>query len=368
MAGHEAKNTPHTFEAALMRFGQKQILVARRDLVCAFSLTAILITLLVSSAEADGWDTVSIIQHSTYQAVKADGDSAYTGGFPIRLRGVVLNNNEDWLDPMANYSTGLWDLGGEAEFYVQTVTPGDVGGTACWMGQNYGNLGFINDPYYNYSNNDWYAELDRLHLYRPDTALTEAQLVRTGDLVEIRARAGRHHLGKNNVNELHDIVPDNDFEIVMLQKDYGLPTPTPINLSNVKNAADVDIFMTDRTSGGELYQSTLVTIKDVCLTDPGGWGPNTDLTLTDVTGRTLPIHLGYNASFSTTSAPTGYFNVTGIFDQFSTDLGTDGYQLLAMNAGDFAAVPEPSVIVLLIVGAAVTLLRYPLRKRFGPRN
>ena len=76
-----------------------------------------------SAARAQDWEDVDLIQHSVYQAVEPDGTSAYTGGFPIKLRGVVLNNTDDWLDPTAAYDPGvhLWELGGQAEVYVQAV-------------------------------------------------------------------------------------------------------------------------------------------------------------------------------------------------------------------------------------------------------
>ena len=82
-------------------------------------------------------------------------------------------------------------MGGQAQIYVQAIPgSGDFGGTPCWMGQNYGNLGFIGDPGDNYSNTAWYSELDRLHLYRPGTPLSDSQLVRAGDLVEIQCADG----------------------------------------------------------------------------------------------------------------------------------------------------------------------------------
>ena len=370
-----------------MRPVQKKISAVRRGLACAFSLTAILITSLVSSAEADGWDTVSIIQHSTYQAVNADGTSAYSPtGSRIRLRGIVLNNNEDWLDPTSDYCTEaghLWDMGGEAEFYIQAVnldgtiwdpnpvTPfDDFGGTASWMGQNFGNHIWHYDPDYyttdsqpwNYTETAWYSELDRLGLYRPGTSLSE--FIRTGDLVEIRAQGGLYYNGKMNVNEQHNNSASHDFEVVVLDKGFGLPEAEEITLSDLKDAGDAFLFDSTRATGGEHYQSTLVTINDVCLVDTAGWGKDTDLTLTDATGRTLTLHLGLNDGFSTVLAPTGYFNVTGILDQ-SDYSGKGGYQLLAMSADDFVAVPEPATILLFVLGAALGLLyRMVHRQRF----
>ena len=51
--------------------------------------------------------------------------------------------------------------------------------------------------------------------------------------------------------------------------------------------------------------------------DTSGWGTDSDLVLTDETGRTLDIHLGLNDSFLSQSAPEGWFNVVGIMDQLT---------------------------------------------------
>ena len=53
---------------------------------------------------------------------------------------------------------------------------GDFGGTACWIGQNYGNLPWIGEPdINNYRDSDyvgdlpiWYDQLDGLHVYLDD--------------------------------------------------------------------------------------------------------------------------------------------------------------------------------------------------------
>ena len=342
------------------------------------SLAAMLLLVHAPSADATDWSAVSQIAHGIYQSVNADGASSYSpSAFPIRLVGVVLNDNEDWLNPTSDYCTTaghVWDMGGEAEFYVQAVGPNDFGGTACWIGQNYGNHGWhysaghydTESLPYNHTEAEWYAELDRLKVCRPDTPLSESELIRAGDLVEIRAQAGLSYKGKMNVNENHDNDSDFDFEVVLLQKDYGLPTPTDILLSHVKTAENDCIFQSSRTAGGERYQSTLVKIQNVRLTDPTAWAANADLTLTDDTGRTLPIHLGLDASFPSTVAPTGYFNVIGVFDQKS-DSGMDGYRLLAMDAGDFLAVPEPTGSVLLAVAAAITAFGWSIRRQRKPR-
>jgi len=292
-------------------------------------------------AAAQNWDQVQWVRHSTYQAVNPDGTSAYTGGFPVRLRGVVINNNEDWLDPTANYTPTYvpFAMGGQAEFYIQAVDlpevawdDGDFGGTAVWIGQNYGNLPWKGDPVYSYTNQQWYAELDRLRLYRPGT--TVSPLVRAGDLVEVRARGGLNYRGKRNINEEHNNDPSMDYEIVILQKNYGLPAPSPINLADIKTAANADIFDPTRLTGGERYQGTLVELRHVRFQSTAGWASNTALVVEDGTGRTLPVRLGNNPALGSMTPPSGFFDLVGVFDQSSAS-GRDGYQVLALSPSGF---------------------------------
>ena len=163
----------------------KQFWVPWRCAAGAFFLTIGLATI----AQATDWAAAALIQHKDYQAVNGNGTSAYpASSFPIRLRGVVLNNNEDWLDPTSNYCTVAgypWiRLGGQAEFYIQAVNLdgtawdpdtsaafNDFGGTSSWMGQNYGNTMHYSATDYatlslpfNYTDSEWDSELDRLKL------------------------------------------------------------------------------------------------------------------------------------------------------------------------------------------------------------
>ncbi|MFW6154066.1 MAG: hypothetical protein ACOC95_02520 [Planctomycetota bacterium] len=319
------------------------------------SVVVFVVVLAVASlapAAGSEWADVPFVHHATYQAVNADGSSAYGGGFPIRLVGVVLNNTEDWLDPTPAYDSGvhLWDMGGEAEVYVQALTvstldglgveyfdAADVGGTACWMGQNYGNHIMNQDPLYNYTDAEWTAELGRLNLVGGD-GVTDP--IRAGDLVEMRARGGLHYQGKMNVNEMHSNSPDNDFEIVRLAPGFGLPAPTPLALAALKTADDAFIFDPTRQSGGERHQSTRVELRGVWVTDAAAWTADSDITVTDGT-RTFTVHLGLNPSFDGTAlfGPGEPFNVVGILDQAASDgvFSTDGYQLLVMDAADVTA-------------------------------
>ncbi len=344
--------------------------MANRNVV---TVVFVVITLWASGvASAQNWDEVAFVNHSTYQAVNADGSSAYGGYFPIRFRGIVLNNSEDWLDPTPAYDPGfnMFQMGGESEIYVQAInldgTPfdedtenpfNDFGGTACWMGQNYGNLPWLGDPSFSYTDEEWVNELARLQLFG-GTDVTDP--IRAGDLIEIRARGGLNYKGKMNVNEQHDISTDKDFELILLSEAFGLPDPTNIWLNDVKTINDEFIIDPTRQTGGEQYQSTLVELHNVWLATEQDWSNDSDIEVTDGM-RTFNLHIGLNDSFDGTAlfGIGEIFNVVGVFDQAATDgtYSTDGYQMLVMNANDFTAIPEPMTLTLLAIGSVVALGR-----------
>jgi hypothetical protein len=315
-------------------------------------LGSIVLGVVVSPAFAQDWDSVPVRSQSAYQDTYLNGSwvSAYTGGFPLRLQGVVLNANEDWLDPTAAFDPGYtpYSLGGQAEIVVQATAPGDFGGTFCWMGQNYGNMPKFQDSYFSYTNTEWYEELNRLHLWHPSGAglpesLPSEQLVRPGDYVEIRTRAGLWYGGKMNVNEQHFDIPDVNIEVVVLERGRGWDCPPNLTLADLKNADDTFIFdaVGPRASGGEHYQGTQVTLRNVHFVNPSLWGKEKDLVLADDTGRTFGVHLSLGGGFASFSAPAGTFSITGIVDQKS-GTGNDGYRLLAMNSGDLFQTWQPA--------------------------
>lgn len=117
--------------------------------VAVCPLLAVVLLSFVSPANADpDWNTVSYTLIKDMQAVDGSGNGTWT--VPqvsyeqaYKLYGVVLNDPEDMLDTTPNDSlTGMWQLGGQWQVFVQTTLPNDFGGTALWMGQNYGNTSF----------------------------------------------------------------------------------------------------------------------------------------------------------------------------------------------------------------------------------
>ena len=324
----------------------------QRVLMCVIGIG---LATAVATADDPDWGAVPLVRHSTLQAVDAGGGATYpSDAYPLRVRGIVLNNPEDWLDPTPAYDPDvhLWEMGGQWEIFVQvyddpneSYDDADFGGTACWMGQNYGNHIMHQDPWFNYTDAEWISELDRLDY----SAGTETTPVRAGDWIEIRARAGLFYLGKSNINEQHnndrdwntgEIGTDHDFEVVVLQHGFGLPAPAALTLGDLKHSDDAPIFDPTRATGGEHYQLTRVAIEDVTLDDAAGWGADTypDLLLLDDTTRSLTLHLGRDPMFDKVFPPTGSFTVTGILTQEAEGYPPDfttGYYLIAVSAADF---------------------------------
>ncbi len=279
----------------------------------------------VVSAQEPDWGAMSYTLHSAYQAVNADGYGVFPLTDPVKMRGIVLNRPQDMLKGTAG-APGF--MGGQWQVYLQADEAGDWGGTALWMGQNIGNI--FGNPAGNYTNDEWIGELGRLNV---DAA--SGHRFRPGDLVEVRARApGLFNAGKTNVNEQHNKAPQQDFDLVLIQAGAGLPAPTIITLADVKDAANAFLFDPTRATGAERYQATLVRINGVSFTNTAAWGPGASMTIQDGTGRTLPVLLGRSMGFRTFGAPTGTFDIVGIFDQEDKVTGDGwkaGYRLWVMG-------------------------------------
>lgn len=327
-----------------------------RKIKAIVGVAALVVGGIAGRAAADlDWSSVPLKLHSEYQAVNASGGSVYSG-FPLRLRGVILNNPEDWVNPAPNafFDPGSWLMGGEWEIFVQAADPADFGGTAAWIGQNYGNS-YRGDPIYSYTDAEWLAELVRLNYAGQDPAT--APFIRAGDYIEIRARAGLNYQGKMNVNEQHDNDPAKNFDIVLIERNVALPEPTLLSLSDLKLEDDSFIFDPTRATGGERHQATRVQFANVKLTADSlaNWGPNRDLMLEDATGRTLGIRIGRNDGFLSMLPPEGYFDVIGILDQ-KDPTGLGGYRLLTLDPAGFV-VPEPASALWLAAGTILLVRR-----------
>jgi hypothetical protein len=280
--------------------------------------------------------------HANLQSINADGTSAWSGSFPFTLQGVILNDPAERLEGAPAFLP--WDgganafrMGGEWEVFIQSVDPLDRGGTACWMGQNYGNLPWLHDEFFSYSDAEWLAETQRLN---HDPA--NRHRFRKGDLVEVTVKRSLFYAGKQNVNEAHDRDPSANFELRLLHADYGLPEPELITLADLVNPDDgdlqthEDIFDETRATGGERYQGMRVRINALTLVDGSGWG-ETEWSLrkclvTDGSNRFFTLRMPLTDLGPAPDTGT-VFDAIGVMDQDSgsSSDGTHGYNLFVQE-------------------------------------
>jgi hypothetical protein len=264
----------------------------------------------------------TMVSHREFQAVDEQGNSSFIlGGIQeVQLEGILLNSPEQWVDPAPDPAVAPFYMGGEWEIFIQGEGD-DHAGTACWLGQNYGNLPWVEDSY---TNEQWLAEIAWLNR-DPNTGY----VLRPGDRVRVTGRF-LFYAGKLNINEQHSIAPANDFWIELVKPGVGLPLPEAVTLSDLMDETDVPIFDPDRLTGPEYYQARRVRLEDVNIVDPENWGTNRDITVADTTGRSFPVHLCRGAGFALYPCPEGPIDVIGIMDQKSTD-ATRGYRLLVLD-------------------------------------
>ncbi|UCD29478.1 MAG: hypothetical protein JSV03_03070, partial [Planctomycetota bacterium] len=269
----------------------------------------------IGLASDPDWESMNYTPHHEYQAVDTSGNGTFLPSPPIKMRGIMLCNPEDLLDGTPGAPAFM---GGQWQIFFQADNPADWGGTACWVGQYYGNLPWV-PPTESYSDAEWLAELDRLN-HDP----ISGHLFRAGDLIEVRARVpGLNYQGKTNINEGHTKNLTNDFDVHLLQADVGIPEPRVI-----PDLQTANIFDATRLSGGEYYQSTWVRMNSVEITS-GTWGAGNILSISDGTDS-FDMLLSPQGDFNNYTSPTGKFDVLGIFDQESQD-PTTGYRLWVLR-------------------------------------
>jgi hypothetical protein len=305
-----------------------------------------------------------------FNAVDATGNGTYSTNLPLSnplvFEGILLNNPADMLNGTANSASFL---GGQWQVFVQSTRPGDFGGIAVYMAQNYGNLppNYVDgapDPSRNYSNSAWDFEVARV-------SVLAGRPLQAGDKISITARAFSFFSGKTNVNETHRVTANYDFDISLITANAGLPTATPLRLADIwdsnTNAVAFDNVLPYRETGGERYQGELVRLLDVKLAAPvAAWSKNTLYQVIDRDGRSFSLHTGLNDAFTSALPPTDYFSVTGIFNQETPPLGpyTGNYELWVMDPSTITAIPEPGLLALLGV-TGLLLFCSSRRIRFG---
>ncbi len=267
--------------------------------------------------------TVEAVTHSQFQAVDETGEQTYVATNAtdkVILEGILLHNPADMLDPTPDDTiTEPYNLSAQWQFFFQGEGD-DHAGTAVFLAQLYNNLGF---PEYGYSNQEFIAELNRLN----------AAQFSPGDRIRVTGCFLSYH-GKNNINEKHNVDPDFDFTIELVEKGVGLPRPELVTLDDLKGVSDNFIFDQSRLFGCEYYQGRLIKIKDVNFVDPEAamenWGPNGEFLVTDGI-KTFPVKLGRgNGIYAGSNNLTEPFDVIGILDQESASM-TNGYRLYVMN-------------------------------------
>ncbi|MDY7011188.1 MAG: hypothetical protein SVV80_10625 [Planctomycetota bacterium] len=291
--------------------------------------------------------------HWEIQTVDANGVGTFSGSATVI--GVILNNHENMLD--STYNAPGW-MGAQWQIFIQSVEVQDYAGTACWMGQKYGNFPF-NPDIESYTEAEWAGEMNRLN-YDPGTG----HHFRRGDLVQVAANFTGFYGGKTNINEGHKKSVLMDFDITLVQSGYGLPTPEVITLAMVMDPDDgdanthEDIFDQTRLSGGEYYQGRYVRINELTIVDSSGWGQEAwgsrICTVTDGTGRIFKLRMPRGSMVDLGDVPTGEFDVIGIFNQES-DSGADGtfgYELYVTEV-----IPEPACVSLLTISGLALLRR-----------
>ena len=284
-------------------------------------ITKALLLTLFSTSMAFGQVTKKIT-HSEFQACDNNGIGIYSPNTSdkVILEGIILNNPEEMLDSRPGAPT---PRGGQWQIFIQPEDPQDHAGTCIWMGQSYSGVGGSGD----YSDAEYMAEHYRIS-HDPNTG----QAFRLGDKVRVTGWF-KFYKGKTNINEDHKVEPFFDVRIDLLEAKAGLPLPENVSLDQIKDTSDNFIFDSSRQSGCEYYQGRLIRINNISITNPQNWGHNKTLTITDSSGKTLPVILGHGLGIIENECPEGVIDVIGILDQEATNFAQckDGYRLYVCN-------------------------------------
>ena len=269
----------------------------------------------------------TMITHTNLQSVNSTGYTAWVEAFPFKLQGVIVNDPEEMLDYIYNPDATVSNLmGGQFQVFFQAVAPGDRGGTALWMAQNYQVMGpgYAGEDY----GTEWTNEMRRVQYD------INGRKFRKGDLIEVTARKGLFRGGKLNINERHRITFSNDFDVALVKANVGLPQAEALTLADLKNPDDSAIFDANRMQGGEHYQGMRVRLDGIRLVNTNGWGKTNwsdrICTVTDDAGRSFPLRMPL-ADLGDPPATTAVFSATGILNQENSN--TNGYELFVQELG-----------------------------------
>ena len=266
----------------------------------------------------------AVVTHVELQAVNSTGHTAWVESFPFAIRGVIVNDPEEMLDYSYNPdATASNVMGGQFQVFFQGVD-GDRGGTALWMAQNYQAMGMSGQDY----GSEWTNEMRRVQYD------ANGRKFRKGDLIEVTARKALFRGGKRNINEAHRITSSNDFDVVLVQANVGLPQAEAATLADLVNADGSQIFDPDRLLGGEHWQGMRVRLDGIRMTNTNGWGQTNwsarICTVTDDQGRSFPLRMPLT-DLGAPPATTTVFSATGILNQENSN--TNGYELFVQEIG-----------------------------------
>ena len=284
---------------------------------------------LLALGAATACGQTSVVTHWELQATTTTGTSAWVESFPFAIRGVIVNDPEEMLDYAYNPDATASNLmGGQFQVFFQGVGD-DRGGTALWMAQNYQAMGMSGQDY----GSEWTNEMRRVQYD------ANGRKFRKGDLIEVTARKALFRGGKRNINEAHRITASNDFDVVLVKANVGLPQAEAATLADLVNADGTQIFDATRATGGEHWQGMRVRLDGLRLTNTNGWGKTNwsdrVCTVTDDAGRSFPLRLPL-ADLGEPPATTTVFSATGILNQENSN--TNGYELFVQEIG-----PELSI-------------------------
>ncbi|MCC6485295.1 MAG: hypothetical protein IT209_10655 [Armatimonadetes bacterium] len=228
--------------------------------------------------------------HPKVWADETDPDSR------IVVEGVALAGYNEILDPATQYTA-----------FIQDDTS-DRGGIQAWTGKF-----FYGDALWNLLRTTDYIDFaagDRLRL--------------TGLIADM----GRGKVVMNNRG--HSGAPNLVWHVEIIGHP-GLPDPQLIDSVSACN-----YFDSARAGGGELYQTRLVMLHGVQITN-GEWGVNKLLTIGDTTGQ-IGMLLSAMGDFGQHPQPQGRLSVIGIFDQEDDQSPpySDGYRIWVKRASDIS--------------------------------
>ena len=282
---------------------------------------------LLALGAATAFGQTSIMTHWELQSVNSTGYTAWAESptsFPFAIRGVIVNDPEEMLDYSYNPdATASNVMGGQFQVFFQGVGD-DRGGTALWMAQNYQAMGLAGQDY----GSEWTNEMRRVQVD------ANGRKFRKGDLIEVTVRKALFRGGKRNVNEAHRITSSNDFDVVLVKANAGLPQAEAATLADLVNADGTQIFDATRATGGERWQGMRVRLDGLRLTNTNGWGrtnwADRVCTATDDAGRSFPLRMPL-ADLGAPPATTAVFSATGILNQENSN--TNGYELFVQEIG-----------------------------------